>query len=241
MESDNRVLVPSVIEQTARGEREYDLYSLLLRERIVFLGTPVTDTTANLLIAQLLFLAREDPDKPINLYINSPGGSVQAGLAIYDTMQTISPPIATYCVGLAASMGAVLLAAGTKGRRYALPSATIMLHQVSAGQFRGTAADIEIRARWIVDQQRRLKTILAYHTGQPIERIERDIARDFFMTPALAIEYGIVDEVLTTKTLGVWEFVPGVTARLPNAAPPAAERPELPPAGDADRSERAGR
>jgi ATP-dependent Clp protease protease subunit len=188
-------MVPMVIETSNRGERAYDIYSLLLKERIVFLGTPVDDMVANLIIAQLLFLEREDPDKDIQLYIHSPGGSVTAGLAIYDTMQLIRPDVSTICVGMAASMGAVLLVGGAKGKRYSLPNATIMLHQ-AAGGFEGTAADIEIRAREILRVQNRLKEILANHTGQPLERITRDADRDFFMTPEQAQEYGIVDRVI---------------------------------------------
>jgi ATP-dependent Clp protease protease subunit len=184
-----------VIETSNRGERAYDIYSLLLKERIVFLGTPVDDMVANLIIAQLLFLEREDPDKDIQLYIHSPGGSVTAGLAIYDTMQLIRPDVSTICVGMAASMGAVLLVGGAKGKRYSLPNATIMLHQ-AAGGFEGTAADIEIRAREILRIQTRLKEILALHTGQSLERITRDADRDFFMTPEQAQEYGIIDRVI---------------------------------------------
>jgi ATP-dependent Clp protease protease subunit len=184
-----------VIETTNRGERAYDIYSLLLKERIVFLGTPVDDMVANLIIAQLLFLEREDPDKDIQLYIHSPGGSVTAGLAIYDTMQLIRPDVSTICVGMAASMGAVLLVGGAKGKRFALPSSTVMIHQ-AAGGFEGTAADIEIRAREILRIQTRLKEILAIHTGQPIERITRDSDRDFFMTPEQALEYGIIDRII---------------------------------------------
>jgi ATP-dependent Clp protease protease subunit len=184
-----------VIETSNRGERAYDIYSLLLKERIVFLGTPVDDMVSNLIIAQLLFLEREDPDKDIQLYIHSPGGSVTAGLAIYDTMQLIRPDVSTICVGMAASMGAVLLVGGTQGKRYSLPNATIMLHQ-AAGGFEGTAADIEIRAREILRVQTRLKEILAKHTGQPLERITRDSDRDFFMTPEQAQEYGIIDRVI---------------------------------------------
>jgi ATP-dependent Clp protease protease subunit len=188
-------MVPMVIETSNRGERAYDIYSLLLKERIVFLGTPVDDMVSNLIIAQLLFLEREDPDKDIQLYIHSPGGSVTAGLAIYDTMQLIRPDVSTICVGMAASMGAVLLVGGAKGKRYSLPNATIMLHQ-AAGGFEGTAADIEIRAREILRIQTKLKEILALHTGQPLERISRDADRDFFMTPEQALEYGIVDRVI---------------------------------------------
>src|SRR3954466_14099691 len=185
-------MVPMVVETSSRGERAYDIYSLLLKERIVFLGTGVDDHVANLIIAQMLFLEREDPDKDIQMYIHSPGGSVTAGLAIYDTMQLIRPAVSTICVGMAASMGAVLLAAGTHGKRYALPSSTVMIHQ-AAGGFEGTAADIEIRAREILRIQTRLREILVQHTGQPAERISHDSDRDFFMTAEQAKDYGIID------------------------------------------------
>src|SRR5687768_6659534 len=188
-------IVPMVVENTGRGERAYDIYSLLLKERIVFLGTPIDDHVANLIIAQLLFLEREDPEKDIQMYINSPGGVITAGLAIYDTMQLIRPNVSTICVGMAASMGAVLLIGGAAGKRFALPNATIMLHQ-AAGGFEGTAADIEIRAKEILRLQNRIREILVLHTGQPMERIARDSDRDFFMTPAQALEYGIVDHVI---------------------------------------------
>ncbi|HEY7061330.1 MAG TPA: ATP-dependent Clp endopeptidase proteolytic subunit ClpP [Chloroflexota bacterium] len=191
----DQILVPMVVESTNRGERSYDIYSLLLKERIIFLGTAVDDYTANLIIAQLLFLDREDPERDISLYIHSPGGSVTAGLSIYDTMQLIKPNVSTICVGMAASMGAVLLLAGAKGKRYALPNSTIMIHQ-AAGGFEGTAADIEIRAREILRIQSRLREIMAYHTGQPLERIARDSDRDFFLTPEQAQDYGIIDEVI---------------------------------------------
>lgn len=188
-------VVPMVIETTNRGERAYDIYSLLLKERIVFLGTGIDDTVANLVIAQLLYLAREDPDRDVMMYINSPGGYVNAGLAIYDTMQLIQPAVSTTCVGMAASMGAVLLCGGAKGKRYSLPNSTIMIHQ-AAGGFEGTAADIEIRAREILRLQQRIKEILAYHTGQDINRIARDMDRDFFMSAEMAKDYGIVDEII---------------------------------------------
>ncbi|HZR99678.1 MAG TPA: ATP-dependent Clp endopeptidase proteolytic subunit ClpP [Chloroflexota bacterium] len=191
----DQILVPMVVEATNRGERSYDIYSLLLKERIIFLGTAVDDYTANLIVAQLLYLDREDPERDISLYIHSPGGSVTAGLSIYDTMQLIKPAVSTICVGMAASMGAVLLLAGAKGKRYALPNSTIMIHQ-AAGGFEGTAADIEIRAREILRVQSRLRDIMAYHTGQPLERIARDSDRDFFLTPEQAQEYGIIDEVI---------------------------------------------
>src|SRR3954451_17381040 len=188
-------VVPMVIEQTNRGERAYDIYSLLLKERIVFLGTGVDDNVANLIIAQLLFLAREDPEKDIMMYINSPGGYVNAGLAIYDTMQLITPDVSTTCVGMAASMGAVLLTGGAKNKRYSLPNSTIMIHQ-AAGGFEGTAADIEIRAREILRLQQRIKEILAYHSNQSMDRIARDMDRDFFMSAEMGKEYGIVDDII---------------------------------------------
>src|SRR2546423_8544919 len=184
-----------VVETSPRGERAFDIFSLLLRERIVFLHTPIEDQTATLIIAQLLYLDREDPDKDINFYVTSPGGIITAGLAIYDTMQLIRPDVSTICVGMAASMGAVLLVGGAKGKRYALPNATVMLHQASGG-FEGTAADIEIRAREILRLQARLREILQQHTGQPMERIAQDLERDFFMTPEQALDYGIIDQIV---------------------------------------------
>ncbi len=190
-------LIPMVVEQTSRGERAFDIYSRLLNERIVFLGTPVDDQIANLIVAQLLHLESEDPDKDISLYINSPGGSVYAGLAIYDTMQFIKPDIATICCGVAMSMGATLLAAGAPGKRMALPNARILIHQLSGG-FSGQATDIEIQAREALDTRRRLDEILAKHTGQPFERITSDTDRDFFMTSDQAREYGIIDQVIHT-------------------------------------------
>ncbi len=190
-----QALVPMVIEATNRGERSYDIYSLLLKERIVFLGTAIDDYLANLIVAELLYLEREDADKDISMYIHSPGGSVTAGLSIYDTMQLIKPDISTICVGMAASMGAVLLLAGAKGKRYALPNSTVMIHQ-AAGGFEGTAADIEIRAREILRLQSRLREIMAFHTGQPLERIARDSDRDFFLTPEQSQAYGIIDEII---------------------------------------------
>ena len=195
MRYEPRNMVPMVVETTNRGERAYDIYSLLLKERIVFLGTPVDDHVANLIIAQMLFLEREDPDKDIQMYIHSPGGSVTAGLAIYDTMQLIRPDVSTICVGMAASMGAILLVGGAKGKRFSLPNATIMLHQASGG-FEGTAADIEIRAKEVLRLQNRLREILVEHTGQPMERIARDSDRDFFMTPEQGLEYGVVDQII---------------------------------------------
>ncbi len=185
-----------VIESGARGERAFDIYSLLLRERIVFLGLPITDQTANLIIAQLLYLDREDPEKDINLYINCPGGIISAGMAIYDTIQLVKPDVSTICVGLAASMGTVLLAAGTKGKRYALPNATVHLHQAVGGA-QGQAADIEIAAREILRLQERIRNILAKHTGQPVEKIIRDTDRDFYLSAEQAVEYGLIDEILT--------------------------------------------
>ncbi len=195
MAIDPRMYVPMVIEQTNRGERSYDIYSLLLKERIIFLGTPVTDHIANLIVAQLLYLAREEPDRDISMYINSPGGSVTAGMAIYDTMQLIPCDIATTCVGLAASMGSLLLAAGTKGKRFILPNSRIMIHQGSAG-FQGTAADIEVHAREILELRRCLDEIYAHHTGQPIERVHEDQERDRYMTPLEAVEYRLIDRVV---------------------------------------------
>ncbi len=191
-------LIPYVIEQTHRGERSYDIYSRLLKDRIVFLGTPIDDDVANVIIAQMLFLESEDPDKDINLYINSPGGSVTAGLAIYDTMQYVKPPVSTICLGQAASMGAVLLAAGSPGKRFAVPNARIMIHQLSGG-YQGQASDIEIQAKEALRLKGRLNEILARHTKQPIERIEKDTDRDYFMGPGEAKEYGLIDEVFAHK------------------------------------------
>lgn len=188
-------LVPMVVEQTNRGERSYDIYSRLLKDRIVFIGSAIDDTVANLVIAQLLFLEAEDPDKDISLYINSPGGSISAGMAIYDTIQYIKPDVSTICVGLAASMGAFLLAAGEKGKRFALPNAEIMIHQPLGGT-QGQATDIEIHARRIVQMKENLNRILAERTGQKLERIQKDTDRDYFMTAQEAKEYGIIDEVI---------------------------------------------
>jgi len=190
--------VPIVIEQTGRGERAYDIYSRLLKDRIVMLGTPIDDHIANLIVAQLLFLEAEDPEKDIYLYINSPGGVVTAGLAIYDTMQYIKPDVVTICMGQAASMGAVLLAAGAPGKRFALPHARIMIHQPLGG-FQGQATDIEIHAKEILRLKQMLNEILAKHTGQPLEKIERDTDRDFFMSAEEAREYGLIDKVLTRR------------------------------------------
>ncbi|HHQ43211.1 MAG TPA: ATP-dependent Clp endopeptidase proteolytic subunit ClpP [Chromatiales bacterium] len=191
-------LVPIVIEQTARGERAYDIYSRLLKERVVFLVGPVEDYTANLVVAQLLFLEAENPDKDIHLYINSPGGSVTAGLAIYDTMQFIKPDVSTMCVGQAASMGAVILAGGAKGKRYALPHSRMMIHQPLGG-FQGQATEFEIHAREILKIREQLNRILAKHTGQPLEKIQVDTDRDFFMSAGDAKEYGLIDDVLEVR------------------------------------------
>jgi ATP-dependent Clp protease protease subunit len=188
-------VIPMVIESGARGERAFDIYSLLLRERIVFLGMPINDQIANLIIAQLLYLEREDPDKDINLYINCPGGIISSGLAIYDTIQIIRPAVSTICVGMAASMGTLLLTAGTKGKRYALPNATIHMHQAVGGA-QGQATDIEIAAREIMRLQDIIRTILAKHTGQPVDKITHDTDRDFYLSPEQAVEYGLIDEIL---------------------------------------------
>ena len=190
--------IPFVVEQTGRGERAYDIYSRLLKDRIVFLGSAVVDEVANLITAQLLFLESEDPERDIYFYINSPGGSVTAGLAIYDTIQYIRPQVSTVCLGQAASMGAVLLAAGEKGKRYALPHSRIMIHQPLGG-FQGTAADVDIQAREILRTREELSEILVKHTGQSLKRIERDTDRDLFMTGQQALEYGLVDEVITSR------------------------------------------
>ncbi len=188
-------LIPMVIEQTSRGERSFDIYSRLLNERIIFLGTPVDDQIANLIVAQLLHLESEDPDKDVQIYINSPGGSVYAGLAIYDTMQFIKPDVQTTCVGIAMSMGALLLAGGTGGKRFALPNAKILIHQVSGG-FQGQATDIEIAARETIALKRRLEEIIAHHSGQDIEKVSKDMERDYFLTAQESQEYGIIDRVI---------------------------------------------
>jgi len=193
---------PTVIEQTHRGERAYDLYSRLLKDRIVFLGTPVDDDVANIIVAQMLFLESEDPDKDINLYINSPGGSVTAGLAIYDTMQYVKCQVSTICMGQAASMGALLLTAGAKGKRYSLPHSRIMIHQPSGG-FGGQASDIELHAKEILRLKAKLNEIMQKHTQQPLERIEKDTDRDYFMGAGEAKEYGLIDEVVIKKPAGV--------------------------------------
>jgi len=187
-----------VVEQTSRGERAFDIYSRLLSERIIFLGTAINDQVANLVVAQLLHLESEDPDKDISIYVNSPGGHVYAGLAIYDTMQFIKPDVSTICVGIAMSMGALLLAGGAKGKRFALPNSKILIHQVSGG-FEGPATDIEIHAREALSLRRRLDEILAKHTGQDLEKVEHDTDRDYFMSPAEAKDYGLIDEVIVTK------------------------------------------
>ncbi len=196
MNIDPKNVIPGVIESGPRGERAWDIYSLLLKERIVMLFTPITDPVANTVIAQLLYLEREDPDKDISMYIQSPGGHISAGLAIYDTMQLIHAPVSTICVGMTASMATVLLCSGAKGKRYALPHATIHMHQ-AAGGVQGQAADIEIAAREILRLQDIIRGILAKHTGQPIEKIAHDTDRDFYLNPEQAVEYGIIDEILT--------------------------------------------
>ena len=191
-------LIPMVIEQTSRGERAFDIYSRLLNERIIFLGTPVDDQIANLIIAQLLHLESEDPDKDVSIYVNSPGGSVYAGLAIYDTMQYIKPDVQTICVGIAMSMGALLLGGGAKGKRLALPNAKILIHQVSSG-FQGQATDVEIQARETINMKRKMEEIIAEHSGQPLEKVSKDMERDYFMTAQEANEYGIIDTVVTHR------------------------------------------
>ena len=198
MKEEGQVLVPMVVEQSPRGERAYDIYSRLLKDRIVFIGTPVDDMVSNLIIAQLLFLQNEEPDKEINMYINSPGGSVTAGLAIYDTMQFVKPPVATYCVGQAASMGALLLCAGAKGKRFALPGARIMIHQPWGG-VQGAAADISIQAREILRLREKINELLVRHTGQTAEKIQKDTDRDYFMSAEEAKAYHLIDEVIYAK------------------------------------------
>ena len=196
MTTQGQVLIPMVVEQSARGERAYDIYSRLLKDRVIFIGTPIDDNVSNLIIAQLLFLQSEDANKEISIYINSPGGSVTAGLAIYDTIQFIKPNVATYCVGQAASMGALLLTAGHKGKRFALPHARIMIHQPWGGA-QGAASDISIQAREILRLREKLNDILVKHTGQPVDKIEKDTDRDYFMSAEEAKAYGLVDEVIT--------------------------------------------
>ena len=194
----NLGLIPMVIEQTARGERSFDIYSRLLKERVIFCVGPVDDQMANLIVAQLLFLESDNPDKDIQLYINSPGGVITAGMSIYDTMQFIKPDVATMCLGQAASMGAVLLAGGAHGKRYALPNSRVMIHQPLGG-FQGQATDIEIHAREILHARERLNEVLAHHTGQPLDKIKHDTERDFFMSAQAATDYGVIDDVLTSR------------------------------------------
>jgi ATP-dependent Clp protease protease subunit len=191
-------LIPMVVEQTGRGERAYDIYSRLLKDRIIFIGSPIDDLVANLVVAQLLFLAADDPDKDVNLYVNSPGGSVTAGLAIYDAIQYVKPDVSTICVGQAASMGALLLAAGRPGKRFALPHSRILIHQPMGG-FEGQATDIDIQAREILRMKEELNRILQKHTHQALDRIQQDTDRDFFMTPEQAKEYGLIDAIITRK------------------------------------------
>jgi len=192
------LVIPSVIEQTSRGERFFDIYSRLLNERIIFLGTPIDDMVANLIVAQMIHLESEDPDADINLYINCPGGSVYSGLAIYDTMQFIRPKVATYCIGVAMSMGALLLAAGAEGKRTALPNSKILIHQVSGG-FQGQGTDIEIQARETINLKRSLEEIIAHHTNQPVEKVSKDMERDYYLTADEAHQYGIVDNVIAHR------------------------------------------
>jgi ATP-dependent Clp protease protease subunit len=192
-------LIPYVVEQTSRGERSYDIYSRLLKDRIILLGGPVTDELANSIVAQLLFLAADDPEKDIHLYINSPGGSITAGMAIFDTMQFIKPDVQTNCIGMAASMGAFLLAAGAKGKRYALPNSEVMIHQPLGGA-QGQATDIEIRAKRILKMREKLNKLLSEFTGQPLKKIEQDTDRDFFMSAEEALQYGLIDKVITHKS-----------------------------------------
>jgi ATP-dependent Clp protease protease subunit len=205
--SHNSLLVPMVIEQTGRGERSYDIYSRLLKDRIVFIGTAIDENVANLVVAQMLFLQMEDPKRDINVYINSPGGSVTAGLAIYDTMQYVTCDVATYCVGIAASMGAILLTAGTKGKRYALPNSDIMIHQVSGGA-QGTASDIERTVEYMYKLKKRLISILALHTGKTDEQIQTDSDRDYWITAQQAKDYGLVDEVVKSRKDVAPEAIP---------------------------------
>jgi ATP-dependent Clp protease protease subunit len=199
MPAEHSVLVPMVVEQSSRGERAFDIYSRLLKENIIFLGTPIDDQVANLIIAQMLFLAAEDPERDISLYINSPGGSITAGLAILDTMRLVEPDIVTYCIGQAASMGAVLLAAGTKGKRFTLPHSRILIHQPSMSGLAGQATDIDIYAKEILRMREILNGILADATGQPVDRIARDVERDYIMESQAAVDYGIVDRVIVSR------------------------------------------
>jgi ATP-dependent Clp protease protease subunit len=214
--SPQSLLVPMVIEQTGRGERSYDIYSRLLKDRIVFIGTAIDDHVANLVVAQMLFLQMEDPKRDINIYINSPGGSVTAGLAIYDTMQYVTCDVATYCVGVAASMGAILLTAGTKGKRYALPNSDIMIHQVSGGA-QGTASDVERTVEYMYKLKKRLISILAHHTGKTSEQIQSDSDRDYWITAQQAKDYGLVDEVVKSRKDVAPEQLPAAAAE--NALP----------------------
>jgi ATP-dependent Clp protease protease subunit len=202
MRETSQMLIPMVIEQTNRGERAYDIYSRLLKDRIIFVGTPIDDVISNVIIAQLLFLEAEDPEKDINVYVNTPGGLVTAGLAIYDTIQYVKPAIATICVGQAASMGALLLAAGTKGKRYALPNSRIMIHQPRGG-FEGQATDIGIQAEEIIKIRRRLDEIMAKHTNQPVDKVHKDSERDYFMSAEEAKTYGLIDEVIVRPPKGL--------------------------------------
>lgn len=197
MDSKSQILVPMVVEKTGHGERAYDIYSRLLKERIIFIGTAIDDNVANLIIAQMLFLQSEDAKKDINIYVNSPGGSVTAGLAIYDTMQFVQPDVCTYCLGQAASMGSLLLSAGTKGKRFALPFSRIMIHQPWGGT-QGTASDISIQAQEILRMKEELNKLLAKHSGQPLEKVQKDSDRDFYMSAQEAKDYGLVDEVIVT-------------------------------------------
>jgi ATP-dependent Clp protease, protease subunit len=192
-------LIPMVIEQTSRGERSFDIYSRLLNDRIVMVGSAIDDEVANVVVAQLLHLESDDPDKDISVYVNSPGGDVYAGLAIYDTMAFVKPDVRTICVGMAMSMGAVILAAGTKGKRSALPNAKILIHQVWTGQFGGQASDVEIRAREVIDLKKRVEAIIADHSGQPLDRVAQDMDRDNFMTAAEAVDYGLIDEIMASR------------------------------------------
>ncbi|MDQ3620576.1 MAG: ATP-dependent Clp protease proteolytic subunit [Actinomycetota bacterium] len=222
-------LVPMVVEQTSRGERAFDIYSRLLKERIVILGTPVDDQVANLIVAQLLHLESEDPDKDISIYINSPGGMVYAGMAIYDTMQYIKPDVSTICVGMAMSMGAILLCGGAANKRYALPNAKVMIHQGSAG-FQGTPADIEIHAKEVLSLRLRMAEIIAHHTKQTVEQVEKDIDRDRFMTAEDSKAYGIIDEIISSRAAAEdgAAVLPGEPSRLmeAEAEPSPAEKPE---------------
>ena len=216
-------LIPMVVENTSRGERSFDIYSRLLNDRIVFLGTPVTSEIANLIVAQLVHLESDDPEKDISLYINSPGGDVYAGMAIYDTMQFIKPDVATICFGMAMSMGAILLAGGAAGKRSSLPNSKIMIHQGSTPGFEGQATDIEIRAREILALQRRMEEILSHHTGQPVEKIHHDVQRDNFMSPEEAADYGLIDGIILNREEAPQRRV-GITPR-PDDGPSGAREP----------------